>query len=72
MNDITRELAHRAFEFAYQNCKDVDHKVGSNDTIFVSFAMGRYHELIVQECARWLSTREFASPAALKQHFGVK
>ena len=32
----------------------------------------KFSELIVLECARWLSNREFASPEALKQHFGVK
>ena len=34
--------------------------------------METFAELIVLECARWLSTREFASPEALKHHFGVK
>lgn len=29
-------------------------------------------EAIVRECADWLSKREFASPEALKQHFGVE
>ena len=31
-----------------------------------------FAELIVRECADWLSHREFASPEALKHHFGVK
>jgi hypothetical protein len=30
----------------------------------------KFAELIVLECADWLSHREFASPEALKQHFG--
>ena len=32
----------------------------------------KFAELIVLECARWLGNREFASPEALKQHFGVE
>ena len=32
----------------------------------------KFAELIVKECADWLSHREFASPEALKQHFGVE
>lgn len=32
----------------------------------------KFAELIVRECADWLSKREFASPEALKQHFGVE
>ena len=32
----------------------------------------KFAELIVLECADWLSHREFASPEALKHHFGVK
>lgn len=35
-------------------------------------AIEKFAKLIVLECARWLSNREFASPEALKQHFGVK
>ena len=31
----------------------------------------RLVQLVVLECARWLGNREFASPEALKQHFGV-
>lgn len=31
-----------------------------------------FAELIVRECADWLSHREFASPEALKHHFGVE
>jgi hypothetical protein len=38
----------------------------------LEFAVGKFSELIIQECAKWLGNREFASPEALKQHFGVK
>ena len=38
----------------------------------VEKVMEKFAELIVLECARWLGNREFASPEALKQHFGVE
>ena len=36
------------------------------------FDKEKFAELIVRECADWLSHREFASPDALKHHFGVE
>lgn len=35
-------------------------------------AILKYRDLIVEECARWLRNREFASPEALIQHFYSK
>ena len=34
--------------------------------------LSKFAELIVRECAQWLSNREFASPEALLQHFGLE
>ena len=38
----------------------------------IEFELEKFAELIVRECADWLSHREFASPEALKHHFGVE
>jgi hypothetical protein len=59
MNERIRELARESGLVQY----DADSKMLDAE---------RFAELIVLEAARWLGNREFASPEALKQHFGVK
>lgn len=46
------------------------HHINYDEEYSVEFE--KFAELIVLECADWLSHREFASPEALKHHFGVK
>ncbi len=45
---------------------------GNGDYVAGEFDAVKFAELIVLECARWLGNREFASPEAIKQHFGVE
>lgn len=47
--------------------------LGSKPGITITYdELEKFAELIVLECADWLSHREFASPEALKHHFGLK
>ena len=45
---------------------------GNGDYVAGELDPAKFAELIVLECARWLGNREFASPEALKQHFGIE
>ena len=65
MNERVEALAGQAFQFAADNADETGK--GQLGVFAEKFA-----ELIVLECADWLSHREFASPEALKHHFGVK
>lgn len=56
LNYVDNETPRRCFVSGYADVEDVE----------------KFAELIVKECADWLNHREFASPEALKQHFGVK
>jgi hypothetical protein len=64
MNERIQELAEQSFNHANDGSI-------TNIKIPKEF-IEKFGELIVRECARWLSNREFASPEALKQHFGVE
>lgn len=72
MNQRAIDLYKEACEFAYDICKKEGRTGGPSDHIWNTMSTGRFAELIVLECARWLGNREFASPEALKQHFGVE
>ena len=63
MNEKVKQLAKQAYE-------DV---ISNTPSMLVTREMfeQKFAELIVLECADWLSKREFAHPDALKQHFGV-
>jgi hypothetical protein len=47
---FNKELANKAFSFAWDICKKEGRKGGEGDHIWVSLAMGKLCELTVNEC----------------------
>jgi len=76
MNEATRRIAEQAFSFAYVECKKMGRKGGEGDHIWVSLAMGKQHELIVNECVSKIESLELSiGPfvmSTVKEHFGVE
>ena len=68
MNERIYELATRAGAY----CETYLHGGDPKPPILDNMDLEKFAQLIVLECARWLGNREFASPEALKQHFGVE
>ncbi len=64
MNERIRALAEQAWDYV-----DSQNPYASDEH---EMFQEKFAELIVLEAARWLGNREFASPEALKQHFGVE
>ena len=56
MNNTIKELAEKSFADAYRICKECDHTVGETDSIFVSLAVSKFAELIVEGCALTLES----------------
>ena len=73
MNERIKKLLEQATIDALFETKDavdcLDNSVAKQQR---QLQLEKFAELIVLECADWLSHREFASPEALKHHFGVK
>jgi hypothetical protein len=83
INEATRRIAEQAFSFAYVECKKMGRKGGEGDHIWVTLAMGKQYELIVNECAAYLNgamevhnqaEQDLCDHAArkIKEHFGVE
>ena len=85
MNKRLIELYNQAGEFAYGVCQANGRKGGAEDTVWNSLAVGRFAELIVQECARAIQEEKdtdlytanqlagmTVSIAVIKNHLGVE
>jgi len=77
MDNNIKLLAEQALAFAYETCKELGHKIGPVDQIFVASVMGKYTELIVQECGsiadEFCDEHLRTKPSdRLKEHFGVE
>ena len=68
MNERIYEFATRAGAY----CETYLHGGDPKPPVLDNMDLEKFAQLIVLECARWLGNREFASPEALKQHFGIK
>mgnify|MGYP003333187985 CR=1 FL=1 len=68
MNERIYEFATRAGAY----CETYLHGGDPKPPVLDNMDLEKFAQLIVLECARWLGNREFASPEALKQHFGVE
>ena len=53
MNDpkLVYHLTHDALGFAYEACREDGINVGNINQIFMSLVLGKYTELLIQECA---------------------
>jgi len=51
MSERAIELYKQAAAFAYETCKEEGRKGGGEDHIWLSLVMGKFAELLVQECA---------------------
>jgi len=70
MNEILKALAEKSFADAYRMCKECDHTVGETDSIFVSLAVSKIAELIIQECLNTLYNNGYDDAAVeLQKHF---
>ena len=70
MNNTIKELAEKSFADAYRICKECDHTVGETDSIFVSLAVSKIAELIVQDCVNTLHNNGYDDAALeLQKHF---
>lgn len=49
---LAQKLAEEAMHYAYNICKENNRKGGVGDHIWFTLTMGRYTELLVEECAR--------------------
>ena len=68
MNERIYEFATKAGAY----CETYLHGGDPKPPVLDNMDLEKFAQLIVLECARWLGNREFASPEALKQHFGIK
>ena len=68
MNERIYEFATKAGAY----CETYLHGGDPKPPVLDNMDLEKFAQLIVLECARWLGNREFASPEALKQHFGVE
>ena len=70
MNERIKELAEKSFADAYRICKECDHTVGETDSIFVSLAVSKFAEQIVQDCVNTLHNNGYDDAAnQLTEHF---
>lgn len=79
MNQHIKELAEQAYAFAYQECKKNDRPGGVGDHIWVTLAMGKLTELVIEECAEFArqhnlkrADRSYMIHEAIKDYFKVE
>jgi len=76
MNERSRELAEQAWDHLIDEMGDsLYDRTGNFSTKFLLAYDQRFAELIVRECAEFVSAGEFGDPGTareLKQYFGVK
>jgi hypothetical protein len=76
VNERMIELYKEACEFAYDACKKEGRIGGTSDHVWNAVSTGRFAELIVQECAKFLKESEgptaYECAELIKQHFGVE
>ena len=77
MKPLVFDLYKDAGVFAYDCCKKSARQVQEPDAIWLSLMMGKYTELIVQECIKLLpedcqSKNGCHTSWVIKEHFGVE